>query len=100
MLNEAAIWNQDSDSEPQLDIQYKSPSASNTESDDQPLSTKGTTAAQKRKTISLIKISPDKLSITLGDKTAVIVKSKNQKARKTIMRRAKEPVAPSNQCVI
>ena len=63
MLNEAAIWNQGSDSEPPLDIQYKSQSASDTESDDQPLSTKRTTAAQKAKAIPPIKITPDILSI-------------------------------------
>ena len=63
MLNEAAIWNQKSDSEPQLDIQNQSPSNSDTESDEQPLVTKRTTTAQKSKTISPINITPDKLSV-------------------------------------
>ena len=45
MLSEAAIWHQASDSEPQLDIQYQTPSAES-DSDEEPLSTK---RAQKRK---------------------------------------------------
>ena len=91
MLNEAAIWSQDSDSEPQMDIQYQPQQNMDTDSDEEPLATKHATKAQKRKTSSPIKIVPDKLSIIFGDKTSVIVRSKNQVARKTIMRRAKEP---------
>ena len=90
MLSEASIWNQDSDSEPHLDIQYQSPGAES-DSDEEPLATKRAPTAQKRKTISPIKIVPDKLSITFGDKTSVLVKERNQVARKTIMRRVKEP---------
>ena len=90
MLSEASIWNQDSDSEPHLDIQYQSPGAES-DSDEEPLATKRAPMAQKRKTISPIKIVPDKLSITFGDKTSVLVKERNQVARKTIMRRVKEP---------
>ena len=91
MLDEAAIWNQDSDSEPQMDIQNQPQQNMDSDSDEEPLATKRATTAQKRKTISPIKIIPDNLSITFGDKTSVIVRSKNQVARKTIMRRAKEP---------
>ena len=91
MLSEAAIWNQDSDSEPQRDIQYQPQQNTDSDSDEEPLATKRATTAQKRKTISPIKIVPDKLSISSGDKTSVIVRSKNKVARKTIMRRAKEP---------
>ena len=91
MLNEAANWSQDSDSEPQMDIQYQPQQNMDTDSDEEPLATKHATTAQKRKTSSPIKIVPDKPSITFGDKTSVIVRSKNQVARKTIMRRAKEP---------
>ena len=90
MLSEAGIWNKDSDSEPQLDIQNQS-NCAETDSDEEPLFTKCAPTAQKRKTISPIKIVPDQLSITFGDKTSVIVKSKNQVARKTVMRRVKEP---------
>ena len=89
MLNEDAIWNQDSDSEPQMDIKYQPQQNIDSDSDEEPLATKRATTAQKRKTISPIKIVPDKLSITFADKTSVIVRSKNQVARKTIMRRAK-----------
>ena len=90
MLSEAGIWNKDSDSEPQLDIQYQS-NCAETESDEETLITKCAPTAQKRKTISPIKLVPDQLSITFGDKTSVIVNSKNQVARKTVMRRVKEP---------
>ena len=100
MMNEAEIWNQDSDTEPQLDIQYQSQHNLDTDSDEEPLATKRATTAQKRKTVSPLKIVPDKLSITFGDKTSVIVKSKNQVARKTIMRRVKEPRGTLNQCGI
>ena len=91
MLDEAAIWNQDSDSEPQMDIQNQPQQNMDSDSDEEPLATKRATTAQKRKTLSPIKIVPDKLSITFGDKTSVIVRSKNHVARKTIMGRAKEP---------
>ena len=91
MLNEAIIWYQDSNSEPQLDIQYQSPENSDTDSDEQPLAIKRTTTTQKRKTISPIKIIPDKLSVTFGERNSVLIKPKNQVAHKTIMRRAKKP---------
>ena len=58
MLSEAEIWNQDSDSELLLDIQYRSPTTSETEFDDQPRSSNRTTAAQKFKTIAPINIIP------------------------------------------
>ena len=90
MLSEAGIWNKDSDSEPQLDIKNQS-NCAETDSDEEPLITKSAPTAQKRKTISPIKNVPDQLSITFGDKTSVIVKSKNQVARKTVMRRVKKP---------
>ena len=90
MLNEAAIWNQDSDSEPQMDMHYQPQQNMDSDSDEEPLATKRSTTAQKRKTISPKKIVPDKLRITFGDKTTVIVRSKKQVARKTIMRRAKK----------
>ena len=86
MLSEAANWNQESHSEVHLDFQYRSPTTSYKESYDQFLSSKRTTAAQKRKTISPFKIFPDKLSVT----TAVFVRSENQVARETIIRRAKK----------
>ena len=70
-----AIWNQDPVSEPEMDIQCRTPTTLGIgkESDEQPLISKRTTTAQKRKTISPTKIIPDKLSITFGDETFVIV---------------------------
>ena len=48
MLNEAAICNQDSDYEPQMDIQYQPQQNIDSDSDEEPLATKRATAAQKR----------------------------------------------------
>ena len=47
-------------------------------------------AQGKRKHISPIKITPDKLSISFGDKTSVLISKRKQLARKTLMRRAPE----------
>ena len=91
MLSEAAIWNHEFDTEPQVDIQYRSPTSSDTDSNNQPLANKEPSTSLKRKQISPIRITPDKLSITFGDKTSVLVKTKNQVARKTILCRTKEP---------
>ena len=59
-----------------IDFHYRTPTISDTESDEQPLISERNTPAQKRKTISPTRITTDKLSITLGVKTSVIVKSK------------------------
>ena len=58
MLSEAAIWNHESDSEPHLDIQYRTPTSSDTESDNQPLASKQPGTSLKRKHISPIRITP------------------------------------------
>ena len=47
--------------------------------------------AIKRKITSPIKITPDKLMITFGDKTTSITNTRKQIARKTIARKAPEP---------
>ena len=91
MLSEMAIWNHESDSEPRIDIQYRSEENSDSVSDNQPLIIKQPSTSAKRKHNSPTRITPDKLSITFGDKTSLLVKSQKQVARKTIMRRAKEP---------
>ena len=91
MLSEMAIWNHDSVSDPQVGIQYRSDTNSDTDSDNQPLANKQPNTTGKRKHISPTRITPDKLSITFGDKTSVLVKTKNQIARKSIMLRTKEP---------
>ena len=48
-------------------------------------------AQNKHKHFSPIKITPDKLRITLGDKTSVLMNKRKQVARKTLRRRAPEP---------
>ena len=70
MLSEASIWNQDSDSEPQFDNKMRSPTISDRKSDDQTHSSKRTTTAKKRKAISLVKITPNKFSVTFREKIA------------------------------
>ena len=83
MLDQQAMWNF-LDSEPNLDIQYNSDG----ESDTIPLARQ---IPAKRKQISPIKITPDKLSINFGDKTSVLINKRKQVARKTLMRKAPEP---------
>ena len=87
VLDQQAIWNF-SDSEPNLDIQYNTPQNSDAESDTIPLARQ---RQSKRKQLSPIRITPDKLSITFGDKTSVLLNKRKQVARKTLMRRASEP---------
>ena len=66
MLDQQAMWNF-SDSETNLDIQYNTPKNSEEDSDSIPLARQ---RQAKCKQISPIKIIPDKLSITFGDKTS------------------------------
>ena len=80
MLSEMAIWNHESDSEPQ--IQYRSDATSDSDSDNQPLANKQQSTSAKRKHTSPTRIKPDKLSITFGDETSVLVKTQKQVARK------------------
>ena len=87
MLDQQAMWTF-SDSEPNIDIQYNTPDNSEDESDTIPLARQ---RATKRKHISPTKIIPDKLSITFGDKTSVLINKRKQIARKTLMRKAPEP---------
>ena len=87
MLDQQAMWNF-SDSEPNLGIQYNTPKNSDAESDTIPLARQ---RQSKRKQISPIKITPDKLSITFGDTTSALLNKRKQVARKTLMRRAPEP---------
>ena len=91
MLRKMAIWNHESDSEPQIDIQYRCDPNSGSDSDNQPLAIKQPSTSAKRKHNSPTRIIPDNLSITFGNKTPFLVKSQKQVARKTIMRRSKEP---------
>ena len=66
MLDQQAMWNF-SDSQPNLDIQYNTPENSDEDSDSIPLARQ---KQAKRKQISPIKITLDKLSITFGDRTS------------------------------
>ena len=86
-----AKWNHDSDSEPEVDIQYMSDTNSDTNSVNQPLANKQPSISFKRKHNSPTRITSDKLSIMFGKKTSMLVKTKTQIARKIIMRRIKEP---------
>ena len=67
-----------------MDIQYNTPENSDEESDTIPLARQ---ILAKRKQISPIKITPDKLSITFGDKTSVLINKRKQVAGKTLMRK-------------
>ena len=87
MLDQQSMWNF-SDSEPNLDVQYNTPSNSAADSDIIYLARK---ALNKRKLISPIKLTRDKLSIIFGDKTSVLKNKIKQVPRKTLMRRAPEP---------
>ena len=87
MLDQQSMWNF-SDSEPNLDIQYNTHEDSEAESDTIPLARQ---KQKKRKQISPIKNTTDKLSITFGDKTSIQINNRKQIARKTLMRRAPEP---------
>ena len=90
MLKADTIWNLESDSEPQLDIQFQS-TIDEDDSSDQSTLHNVKKKAIKRKKISPIKIIPDKLMITFGDKTTSITNTRKQIARKTLARKAPEP---------
>ena len=90
MLKADTIWNLESDSEPQLDIQFQ-PTIEGDDSPDQSTLQNIKKKAIKRKNTSPIKITPDKLMVTFGDKTTSITNTRKQIARKTIARKAPEP---------
>ena len=90
MLKADTIWNLESDSEPELDIQLHPP-IEEEESSDQSTLQNVKRKAIKRKNISPIKKIPDKLMLTFGDKTTTITNTRKQVARKTLARRAPEP---------
>ena len=90
MLKADTIWNLESDSEPHLDIQFQ-PTIEGDDSSDQSTLQNIKKKAIKRKNTSPIKITPDKLMITFGDKTTSITNTRKQIARKTLARKAPEP---------
>ena len=87
MLDQQAMWNF-SDSEPNLDIQYNTPTNSDKNSQTIPLARH---YQRKLKHISQINITPHKINITFGDKTTVLINKRKKVVRKTIMRSAPEP---------
>ena len=86
MLNAETIWNLKSDSDPDLDIQFQ-PAIDEEDSSDQSTLQNVQKNAIKRKNISPIKIIPDKLIVTFGDKTTTITNARKQVARKTLARK-------------
>ena len=72
-----------------MNIQYNTTTHSDEDSEAIPLVRR---AQGKRKHISPIKITPDKLSITFGDKTSVLINKRKHVSRKPLMRGAPEPL--------
>ena len=91
MLNAESIWNIETDSEPELDIRFNEDTPDEDSASDNSTLQNVKKKAVKRKHTSPIKIIPDKLTLTFGDKTTTITKTKKQVARKTLARRSQEP---------
>ena len=91
MLNAESIWNIETDSEPELDIRFNEDTPDEDSASDNSTLQNVKKKAAKRKLTSPIKIIPDKLTLTFGDKTTTITKTKKQVARKTLSRRSQEP---------
>ena len=91
MLNAESIWNIETDSEPELDIRFNEDTPDEDSASDNSTPQNVKKKAVKRKHTSPIKIIPDKLTLTFGDKTTTITKTKKQVARKTLARRSQEP---------
>ena len=82
MLNPASIWNVETDSEPELDIRFhEDMQEEESASDDATLQNVKKRAAERKHT-SPIKITPDKLMITFGDKTTTITNTKKTSSTK------------------
>ena len=69
MLNAESIWNIETDSEPELDIQCNEEPPDEDSASDNATLQNVKKKATKRKNVSPIKITTDKLMITFGDKT-------------------------------
>ena len=90
MLKAENIWNLESDSEPELDIQFQQ-TIDEEDSSDQSTLQNVKKKAIIRKEYFTKKIIPDKLMITFGDKTTSITNTRKKVARKTLARKAPEP---------
>ena len=91
MLNAESICNIETDSEPELDIRFNEDTPDKDSASDNSTLQNVKKKAVKRKHISPIKIIPDKLTLTFGDKTTTITRTKKQVAPKTLARRSQEP---------
>ena len=91
MLNAGSIWNIETDSEPELDIRFNEDIPDDDSASDNSTLQNIKKKTAKRKHTSPIKITPDKLIITFGEKTTTINNTRRQVARKTLARRATEP---------
>ena len=90
MLNAESIWNIETDSEPELDIRFNENILEEDSASDNATLQNVKRKAVKRKHTSPIKIIPDKLMPTFGDKTTTITNTKKQVARITLARRSNE----------
>ena len=81
MLNAESIWNLETDSKKELDNKFQEGISEDDSSDHSALKNLKKKAT-KRKNISPIKITPDKLMITLGDKTTTITNTKDKSHEK------------------
>ena len=90
MLNAETIWNLKSDSDADFDIQFQQATDKEDSSDQSTLQNLQKKAIQ-RKSISPIKIIPDKLMVTFGDKTTTITNTRKQVAQKILARKTPEP---------
>ena len=88
MLSAVTIWNLESDSEAELDIQYHKAVDEDDSSDHSTLQNLKRRAI-KLKNISAIKMTPDKLMVTFGDKTTTITETRKQVARKSLAQRTR-----------
>ena len=91
MLNAESIWNIETGSEPELDIRFNDEIREEDSASDNSTLQNVKRKTMKRKHTSPIKIIPDKLMVTFGDKTTTITNTRKQVARKTLARRTNEP---------
>ena len=96
MWNAKSIWNNGTDSETELDIRFNDAHHYEDLASDNSTLQNVRRNATKPKNISTIKITPDKLLITFGDKITTITNTEKQAARKTLARRTTEPRAHLN----
>ena len=82
MLNAESIWNFETDSEPELDIRFNEDIPDEDFASDNATLQNVKKKAVKRKHTSPIKIIPDKLMLTFGDKTTTITNTTKTSSKK------------------